>query len=324
MNSSRIAVVNSHPIQYFAPLYAFLHANAPPDVTALYLSDFSLRGARDPGFGIALRWDVDLMAGYPSVFVDTRAAQRTPGGFFSLVAPAIWRQVREGGYDALLSHGHGYAANLIAIAAARSVGMPVFMRCDARLGVRRRGLVRWLKRLVRRPVLGLFYGLFVDRCLPVGSANAAYYRAMGVPERKMIRVPYAIDNARFAAVGDRRPARLRLGVSDDTPIILFAAKLVAQKHPDDLIRAVALLAAEGVPLHLAFVGAGQRQDALKSLAAELGLSQITFAGFINQAELPGIYAAADVFVLPADDEAWGLAINEAMAAGLPIVAASGW
>jgi len=46
----RLAVLNSHPIQYFAPLYAYLNRDAGLEVTALYCSDFSLRGAVDPGF----------------------------------------------------------------------------------------------------------------------------------------------------------------------------------------------------------------------------------------------------------------------------------
>ena len=48
---TRIAVLNSHPIQYFAPLYAHLNTTPELDVTALYLSDFSIRGGKDAGFG---------------------------------------------------------------------------------------------------------------------------------------------------------------------------------------------------------------------------------------------------------------------------------
>ena len=55
----RLAVVNSHPIQYFAPLYAYLNRDPGLEVTALYCSDFSLRGATDPGFRRAKVWDVD-------------------------------------------------------------------------------------------------------------------------------------------------------------------------------------------------------------------------------------------------------------------------
>src|SRR5215216_5830713 len=61
---TRIAVLNSHPIQYFAPLYAYLNRAPDLDVTALYLSDVSIRGGKDAGFGREVKWDVDLLAGY--------------------------------------------------------------------------------------------------------------------------------------------------------------------------------------------------------------------------------------------------------------------
>ena len=83
----RVAVVNSHPIQYFAPLYAFLNRDPSLEVTALYCSDLSLRGGMDPGFGQSVKWDVDLLGGYRSVFLGTRATSREPAGFWSLVCP---------------------------------------------------------------------------------------------------------------------------------------------------------------------------------------------------------------------------------------------
>ena len=63
----------------------------------------------------------------------------------------------------------------------------------------------------------------------------------------------------------------------------------------------------------------------QSCTGWLGISgwpNVHFAGFVNQAALPRVYAACDVFVLPSENETWGLAINEAMCAGLPIVASS--
>ena len=52
------------------------------------------------------------------------------------------------------------------------------------------------------------------------------------------------------------------------------------------------------------------------------MTNVRFIGFINQSAMPRYYGASDVFVLPSIDEPWGLAINEAMCAGLPIVASS--
>ena len=61
---------------------------------------------------------------------------------------------------------------------------------------------------------------------------------------------------------------------------------------------------------------------LRATAERMGIRNIHFGGFVNQAALPRIYAACDVFLLPSEDEPWGLAINEAMSVGLPIVAAA--
>ncbi len=61
----RIAVLNSHPIQYFAPLYAYLNAAPDLDVTVLYLSNFSIRGGRDAGFARDVKWDLDLLGTHP-------------------------------------------------------------------------------------------------------------------------------------------------------------------------------------------------------------------------------------------------------------------
>ena len=127
MDKVRIAILNSHPIQYFAPLYAYLNAAEDLEVTALYCSDFSLRGGNDAGFNRSVKWDVDLTAGYKSVFLGRRAKVRVPGGFFSLIVPEIWREVRSGKYDVLVLHGHAYAADLIALLAAKSKGLPVMM-----------------------------------------------------------------------------------------------------------------------------------------------------------------------------------------------------
>ena len=70
------------------------------------------------------------------------------------------------------------------------------------------------------------------------------------------------------------------------------------------------------------VGSGEMAAELVNLTSRLELDNVRFRGFANQSVLPQIYGAADVFVLPSDNEPWGLAVNEAMCAGLPIVASA--
>ncbi|SEF14519.1 Glycosyltransferase involved in cell wall bisynthesis [Rhizobiales bacterium GAS191] len=314
----RVAVVNSHPIQYFAPLYAYLNASSDISVTALYLSDCSIRGTKDPGFGQVVTWDVDLLSGYEARFMKG-AATAFPAGFFSLIAPDLWGAIRNGDFDAVLLHGHHYAANFIAMAAAKSAGIPVLMRCDTHLKLKRKGM----KQILRKPILSAVYRA-CDGFLAIGDANKEFYVAMGVPADKISIVPCAVDNARFMASSsfqdsERRALRHSLGISNERPAILYASKLQRRKHPDCVVRAAQRLASEGVAFDLVIVGAGEMEGELRKLVAEGGPANTVFTGFVNQDRLPKILGACDVFVLPSEEEPWGLIVNEAMCAGLPIV-----
>ncbi|MFK7944582.1 MAG: glycosyltransferase family 4 protein [Paracoccaceae bacterium] len=317
---TRIAFLNTHPIQYFAPLYADLNRAEDLEITALYLTDVSLRGGVDKGFGQVVSWDVDLLAGYTAHFAASAKSAQLNGGFFSLMAPDLWRTIRRERYDALVIFGHNKLAQQIALLAARSVGTRVFYRADTHLGKTRAGL----RRHIRPWIMGAYFRLF-HGCLAIGQQNQAYYRAMGVPDHKIFRVPFAVDNARFAEQSEmsedaRKVLRAEWGVTDDRPVVSFAAKLVAQKRPSELIEACALLAARGVRFHLLMAGAGPEQASLEALAAErLPPGSYHFPGFVNQSALPAMFGASEVFVLPSTNEAWGLTVNEAMAAGLPVV-----
>ncbi|HET8899505.1 MAG TPA: glycosyltransferase family 4 protein [Rhodanobacteraceae bacterium] len=315
----RIAVVNSHPIQYFAPLYAYLNRDPEIEVTALYCSDFSLRGAVDPGFKQQVKWDVDLLSGYRHVFLGERAKQRSITGFWSLICPEIWGEIRSGRYDAVWLHGYAYAAFVLAFLAAKSCGLPVFVRSETHLGLQRPG---WRQRL-RDGILKRAYR-HVDGFLAIGTANRDYYRALGVPDTKIFDVPYTVDNDRFIAaaaltVDERRDVRERFGLRDELPVVLYASKFMRRKHPDNVIEAMAKLRDEGIRASLLLVGTGEMEAALRARVAALNLDNVVFGGFVNQGELPRVYAAADVFVLPSENEPWGLIVNEVMCAGLPVV-----
>lgn len=315
----RLAVVNSHPIQYFAPLYAYLNRDPSLEITALYCSDFSLRGAIDPGFEQVVAWDVDLLSGYRHMFMGEKAKQRTPAGFWSLVCPPVWREIRDGQYDAVLLYGYSYAVNILALLAAKSRGLPVLMRSETHLGLRRARLRRW----IRDTALSLAYR-FVDGFLAIGTANRAYYRALDVPDEKIFNVPYTVDNDRFVSIAHlaskrRHEIRMEYGLPVGGLIVLFASKFIRRKHPDDVIHAMARLRDKGYSAVLFMVGTGEMDSELRDLTRSLSMSNVVFGGFVNQADLPKVYAASDVFVLPAENEPWGLIVNEVMCAGIPVV-----
>jgi glycosyltransferase involved in cell wall biosynthesis len=320
---TRIAVVTSHPIQYATPLYAYLNRDPELDVTALFCSDFSLRGAKDKGFGQSVKWDVDLLDGYNVVFLGDRAKTRTLAGFWSLICPELIREIRKSQYDVVLVHGQQYAAYVLAFALAKLQGIPVMTRGETHLGLD----ITPVRAQVRKRLLGLQYRS-IDRFLAIGSANAEYYRALGVADERIFQVPYSVDNERFMKASSLSPEeraayRERLGVRDARPILLYASKLMRRKHPDDLLRAAGILANKKLEHHVVVAGSGEMEAELRSLATELGVHNVTFTGFLNQSELPRLYGASDVFVLPSEDEPWGLIVNEVMCAGLPVVVGAG-
>ena len=108
------------------------------------------------------------------------------------------------------------------------------------------------------------------------------------------------------------PAEEVVGSPSDAPVALFVAKLVPWKRPQDLLKAAARV--EG--LHVVLAGSGPLRPELEALAAQKDLSgRVHFLGFVNQSQLPAIYAAADFLVLPSEYEPFGVVVNEAFASG---------
>src|SRR5207302_7072307 len=144
-------------------------------------------------------------------------------------------------------------------------------------------------------------------------------RSLGVDEGRLFLTPYVVDTRFFvtaAMTADRAATRRAWKVPVEVPVALFVGKLVSWKRPEDLLRALA-----AVPeMYGVLVGEGSLRSRLQSLSDRLGMRErVRFLGFVNQRGLPGVYAAADVLVLPSEYEAFGVVVNEAFACGLPAV-----
>lgn len=120
-------------------------------------------------------------------------------------------------------------------------------------------------------------------------------------------VPNGVDTAHFA--GERTPHE---GV-----VLVTASRLVRKNGIDTVIRALPLLP----EVRFVVLGTGPDEQALKSLAEELGVAgRVEFAGFVPHAELPAHLHAADIFVRPSRSEGMGNSFIEAFAAGVPVIA----
>ncbi len=321
MQIPRLAIVTSHPVQYYAPWFRFLAATGQLDLKVFYLWDGGVEARYDPGFGHRVQWDVPLLDGYQHEFVPNESALPGTAHFWGLRNRALLTRLAGFAPDAALLIGYNYPSFLRLIFARWPLRppFPLIFRGDShRLAPRPDSL----RERLRCKLIAAVYRRFAA-VLYVGRANREYFRWHGVPEARLFSAPHAVDNDRFAAGADavRHEAakwRSSHGVPDEHSLIVFAGKLEEKKRPLDLLTAFERLAPE-TGVSLLFVGAGHLEGELRARAAKL--PQVHFAPFQNQSEMPRTYAAADLFVLPSygGGETWGLAVNEALCLARPVI-----
>ena len=249
-----------------------------------------------------------MVARYREAGLETVAVRTDrvgPGALLALVRLIRRERVR-------LVHSHGKGAGLHARVAARLTGVPAVHTLHgihyerygaaaraAYLGLERR-LSRWTRVVVN-----------------VSRAQEAEGLALGLFTRAQSRVILnGVDTARLGARAlERWDARTLLGLEQGVAVVGTAARFDAVKRLDLLLRALASL--PGATLVL--IGDGPEAGALRALAERLGLSaRVRFAGEVVDAAR--LFRAFDVFAAPSRKEGLPLAVVEAMALGLPVVA----
>jgi glycosyltransferase involved in cell wall biosynthesis len=316
----RLTAVLTHPIQYYAPWFRHIHAHAPEIALTVVYATRPTPSQQGVGFDRAFEWDVPLTDGYRSVTVrDPRPGDRVDSDdFAALDVKEINAAIADTRPDVVMIAGW-YSKTLVrALVASRRLGVPVLFRGDSHLQSGPEGWKRPLWAAKTWTLLRMF-----DGYLSPGTRVDAYLKRFGAPDYRAFRVPHGVDNdlfarsaARYQSPDARAAARREVGIDPSTFVALFVGKLLDRKRPLDLIRAAARTNAATTVL---VAGAGPLEHAMRDEAARLGVAMQQL-GFLNQTELGRAYALADCLVLPSDrSETWGLVVNEALAAGLPVV-----
>jgi phosphatidylinositol alpha-1,6-mannosyltransferase len=166
-----------------------------------------------------------------------------------------------------------------------------------------------------------------DRVVANSRFTAGEVVRLGADPARVRVVHPVVDARRFDAERSAATMRARYGLAGQT-VLLTVARLVPRKGHDKVLEALEIVGREFPALHYLIVGDGPARAALERQVARLGLSeQVTFAGFVPDEELPGCYAAADLFVMVSrerphrgDVEGFGIVYLEASAAGRAVVA----
>ena len=217
---------------------------------------------------------------------------------------------------AMICGGYNYIASWESLWWAKNHGTEMILwsesnRHDARSG---RGVLESLK------------GYYLSRCdrfVVPGRASREYLQCLGVAEQDISTAPNAVDNGWYQAQAEvvrTQSSEFRARFALPKRFLLFVGRLVPEKGVFDLLDAYAKLE-ENVrsELGLVFAGDGPGRPELERQAQAIRPGDVRFPGFLHREELAGLYALAEVFILPTHSDPWGLVVNEAMACGLPVI-----
>jgi len=316
-----LCVIETHPIQYHAPVWRQVQQVHGIPVTAIYGSNFSVAGYRDREFGATFQWDTDLLSGYSPMFL-SKVSEGGARDDQAVTTRGLAEALRRVQPRAVLSVGYSPRFHSDAFRTARRARLPVLFRGETTDHAQRRGL---LKSLARDTALRWLY----RRCaalLHVGRRSREHFRRLGFDTDQRHFSPYCVDTTPFrtdetARAELRGPTRRELGVADDQRVIAFCGKLSPRKGPDLLLDALRQLPArDRARCVLLLVGDGELKGELLARAAAEPAITVRPVGFQQQRELSAYYHAADLFVLPSrQGETWGLVANEALHHGVPAV-----
>ena len=316
----KIAIITTHPIQYYAPQFKLLAKQI--EIRVFYTWGEASIEKFDPGFGKKVEWDIPLLEGYDYQFL--KNISKNPGShrYYGVVNPTIIPTIENYAPSAIMVIGWCYNSHLKVLRHFKGK-VPIYFRGDSTLLDNvLDGIGNKLKAFVRKAVLSWVYS-HVDKVFYVGSASKDYFSWAGMKEKQLVFAPHSIDNTRFEEdkTVEATAIRFSLNIPESATVILYAGKLESKKNPLLLLSSFKNVALENV--YLIMLGNGELENELKE-SADKGKdnNNIKFVDFQNQSLMSTWYAVSDIFCLPSKGpgETWGLAINEAMVCENAIIA----
>jgi glycosyltransferase involved in cell wall biosynthesis len=316
----RIVYFLSHPIQYISPLLRELAKKT--DLIVYYYSDASVRGGHDKDFGIDVQWDVDLLNGYEYKFLKNYSRRKSVNNnLFDVFNPDVYHVLINEKNAIFILNGWSYSTDLMIVFFSKCMGRKLWLRAENPLNqeLKKSRKTLFLKKIFLKNILFRL----ISKALYIGTESRKFFEYYGLPLGKLVFTPYAVDNDFFTLQSERLQGREidtrnRLLLSPQRKIILFIGKYITKKNPLDLLKAFRML--EKHNYLLVMVGEGVLRPEMEKYIAENHLDHVVLTGFINQSVISDYYSIADVFVMCSGiGETWGLAVNEAMNFGKPVI-----
>lgn len=268
----------------------------------------------------SMPWDIEVPAGVEVLF-DERNRLRQ-GQFLHRRLPGLLRFVKgailRNKPDFVLMGGHNDACRLMLVPWLRRRKIPIVHWSDSNVfGLVTGSAIRDLMRIAYlRAILSR-----MDGFMPMGMCGRAYYHLLAGGAKPMFLRPYEPDYGRLDACagggdsdGDGSPRRTATRKQ-----IVYSGRLVPCKRVDVLIKAFNRIADEMPDWNLVIAGGGPERGRLEAMVEAHLRGRVRFTGFLQMEDVREIYRQSHVLVHPSADEPWALVINEAVAAGLPVI-----
>ncbi len=207
------------------------------------------------------------------------------------------------------------------ISVNRHMGIPImgtnhFMPENLTAWIRKE---RW-KKIIERLLWARFSRVYDQLMLVTTPTETAARLITPLLKTEVVAISSGIDLKMFTPYGDSRRVRARYGIPDK-PVLLFVGRLDPEKKLEEVLDAAAL-ALKQFDFCLVIVGKGVRKQALEDRAAALGIAgNVIFTGFVPEADLPMMYHLSRCFIIASIAELLSLAALQAMASGVPVIAA---
>jgi glycosyltransferase involved in cell wall biosynthesis len=289
----RVLFLTVMPSPYQRELFSALHSDGRMEIRVLYCA----RRAFDRN------WSIPSLRAYEKILPGTTISVLGPSAHFN---PSIvrvlgnWNLVVVSDYSSLTAQIAMRYMNLIRKPWVFWGEVPGF-RARGRLGT-------LMRRQLQHPIKNGAAAIAA-----IGSEAVEIYQTL-FPKIPIFNVPYFCDLNRFAIVASARCKQRK-----ETIDVLFSGQLIERKGVDVLVRAFVRVCHQIPELRLHILGVGPALQALTKLVPVELLDRIKFLGFQQPDSMPEIFAAADAFVLPSRHDGWGVVVNEALGAGLPII-----
>ncbi|MBF2004235.1 MAG: glycosyltransferase [Chlorogloeopsis fritschii C42_A2020_084] len=241
--------------------------------------------------------------------------------FSTAITQWLWQYLRN--YDIVHNHYIFSYAPTCAGAIARHLRVPYIVRTIGQLSPWALNQSR-LKKQVYTFLIEK-HNLNCAAAIHCTSASEAEdVRRFGI-QTPTITLPLGVNQPSYMPDAKHK-LRYLYGIPIETPTVLFLSRLHYKKRPDLLIRSLNLLAVQNYKFHLILAGTGEPDYVkyLKNLTVSLGLaSRTSFVGFVMGNDKQLLLQGSDIFVLPSFSENFGIAVAEAMVAGLPVIITPG-